>query len=91
MEVSTQTWNAFRDAKCGVVRSTQKLIVFDTPNGDFLFLYPKQNKMTLNKCVGRDSLNNMPIINTEINEAEFFVEDHIQLTKALSIIKKLKK
>ncbi len=90
MKCSTKTFSTFTNAKCGLVSMSKDKLVHDTPNGDILLFYPFQNKMTLNKVVGRSEEYNMPIIQTETNIKEWKIETNEQLEIALKEINSLK-
>lgn len=85
MEATSQTLDLFVKAKCGLINMDgNEKIIYDTPKGDFLFFYPSRNKMTLNKVIGRDTENNMPIVRTEINDKEWIVKNNKELEKILN-------
>ncbi len=88
MECNEETFKLFSDNKCGLISMDGKeKMVYDTPSGDFIFFYPSRSKMTLNKVVGRDEKNNMPIVRTEINEKEWLeIKDNNELSKIITSI-----
>ncbi len=90
MKCSTKTFSIFTRAKCGLVSMSNDKLVHDTVNGDIIFFYPFQNKLTLNKVTGRSEKFNMPIVETEINIKEWKVETNEQLEIALKEINSLK-
>lgn len=94
MEVSTKTWNAFKDAKCRLVSvdENQTKMVFDAPNNKLIILFPERNRLRVHKIIRRDQLNNMPIVDYNLLEhPEIIVENNKHLISALESVKKLKK
>lgn len=89
MKCSTKTFSTFTNAKCGLVSMSKDKLVHDTPNGVILFFYPFQNKMTLNKVIGRSEEYNLPIIQKEIHIKEWKIENNEQLEIALNELKSL--
>jgi hypothetical protein len=82
---SIEIFNTFAAHKCALIRLNEEEMVFTTPKDDIIFFYPSQNKMTLKKVIGRDTMYdimyNFPM--TEINEKEWEIKDINQLNEAL--------
>lgn len=83
MQNSIDIFNTFAANNCALISFTEEKIVFTTPKDDIIFFYPSRNKMTLNKVTGRDTMLNLPIVRTEINEKEWEIKDINQLNEAL--------
>lgn len=80
---SMDIFNTFAQHNCALISFNEEKIVFTTPKDDIIFFYPSRDKMTLNKVTGRDIMNNLPIVRTEINEKEWEIKDINQLNEAL--------
>ncbi len=80
---SIEIFNTFAAHKCALISFNDEKIVFTTPKEDIIFFYPSRDKMTLNKVTGRDIMNNLPIVRTEVNEKEWEIKDINQLNEAL--------
>lgn len=80
---SIDIFDTFAHHKCSLISFNDEKIVFTTPKDDIIFFYPSLDKMTLNKVTGRDTMLNLPIVRTEINEKEWEIKDINQLNEAL--------
>jgi hypothetical protein len=60
--------------------------VYDSPSGDLIFFYPKSNKIILHKVIGRDTKQNMPIVDTKNKEGEWVVNNNEELEMALDLM-----
>lgn len=85
MEPDINTYHIFSGSKCGLISMTQEKHVYDTQKGEFLFFYPKINKLTLHKITGINTEFNMPIVDFD-NEIDWKVSDNKELQIALDII-----
>lgn len=83
MQNSIDIFNTFAANNCALISFNEEKIVFTTPKDDIIFFYPSRDKMTLNTVTGRDTMLNLPIVRTEINEKEWEIKDINQLNEAL--------
>lgn len=87
MKVSEKTHRVFIELKYGLVHMASEEHLYKCPSSeDLLFFYPEKNKMSLHKIVGRDSNMNMPIINTQVPDSEWAVNNDDDIKMALEII-----
>lgn len=86
MEIDIKTHEIFIESKCGLISMTNKEHVYDTPAGDLIFFLPQDNKITVNKVVGRNTALNMPIVDTKNTDSEWVINNNDDLKMALEMI-----
>lgn len=86
MDIDIRTHEIFISSKCGLISMSKNEHVYDSPSGRFIFFYPKENKMTINKILEINEQTNMPIVSMKEIENEWSVSNNEELEIAVDII-----
>jgi hypothetical protein len=89
MEANDQTHKIFKDARCTQTSkgiTTEFLGYINYTKDYMLFFFPSRNKLTMNKIVFMDIINNTPTVRNDINEKEWVITNNEELEQALKTI-----